>query len=115
MGELLGLDPAILVSPAALLGLVFLCMVVGMIFPRPTVTRLWKELDDKEAENKELRSLLDKQTGLLEKVTDQLGDMKVTAQATLYAMQEIQAAGRYAAGMDPLPRTAMQKVKDKEA
>ena len=82
-----------------LLTLAVLAVLFGWMFPRVVVTRLWKELDDKEAENKELRSTLEKQAGTMEKIADQIGDQKVAQQAILYAMQEIQVAGRHAAGL----------------
>ncbi len=113
--ELLGIDPAILISPAALLGIVFLGFMLGIFFPRAAVTRLWKQLDAREAENKELRDTLDTQADSMEKLANQVGDVKTALQGVLYAMQEIQAAGRYAAGMEPAPRTLMQKTRDEEA
>ena len=102
------------ISVPGILTLAVLAVLFGWIFPRTTVTRLWKELDAKEADNKELRTTLEKQADLLEKLVNQGGDVKVALQATLYAMQEIQVAGRHAAGMEPLPRSAMQLQTDRE-
>lgn len=95
-----------------ILTLAVLAVLFGWMFPRTVVTRLWKELDAKECENKELREGLDKLAGTVEKVADLVGDQKVTQQAILYAMQEIQVAGRHAAGLDPVARTSMQKQTD---
>ena len=100
------------ISVPGLLTLAVLAVLFGGMFPRPVVARLWKQLDAKDAENKELRETLEKQAGAMEKIVDQIGDQKVTQQAILYAMQEIQVAGRHAAGMDPLVRTPMQKQTD---
>jgi len=115
--EVPGIDLVALaaIGVPGILTLAVLAVLFGWMFPRAVVTRLWKQLDAKDVENKELRTTLDQQTGLIEKIVDQLTDMKVTAQASLYAMQEIQVAGRHAAGMEPLPRTAMQKQTDGEA
>lgn len=95
-----------------LLTLAVLAVLFGGMFPRPVVTRLWKQLDDKDTENRELRNALEQLTGTIEKVVDQISDQKVTQQAILYAMQEIQVAGRHAAGLEPAPRTTMQKQTD---
>jgi len=95
-----------------LLTLAVLAVLFGGMFPRPVVTRLWSQLDAKDAENKELRTGLEAVVGSLEKIVDQIGDQKVTQQAILYAMQEIQVAGRHAAGMEPLARTQMQQQAD---
>jgi len=105
----------IVISPAlatigvpGLLTLAVLAVLFGWMFPRAVVVRLWKQLDDKDTENKELRGTLEKLTGVVEKVADQIGDQKVTQQAILYAMQEIQVAGRHAAGLEPATHTMMQ-------
>lgn len=95
-----------------ILTLAVLAVLFGGMFPRPVVTRLWKQVDAKESDNKELRATLEKLAGALEKIVDQIGDQKVTQQAILYAMQEIQVAGRHAAGMEPLGRTHMQQQSD---
>jgi hypothetical protein len=95
-----------------ILTLAVLAVLFGWMFPRATVTRLWAQLDAKDTENKELRDALDKLTSAVEKVVDQLGDQKTTQQAILYAMQEIQVAGRHAAGLEPLPRSPMQLQTD---
>lgn len=101
-----------LVTPAlaqigvpGLLTLAVLAVLFGWMFPRPVVTRLWKQLDAKDAENKELRETLEQQAGTMEKIADQIGDQKVAQQAILYAMQEIQVAGRHAAGLPPHTQT----------
>jgi len=98
----------VVISPAlaqigvpGLLTLAVLAVLFGWMFPRTVVTRLWKQLDDKDAENKELRETLDRQAGAMEKIADQVADQKVAQQAILYAMQEIQVAGRHAAGLPP--------------
>lgn len=93
-----------------LLTLAVLAVLFGWMFPRTVVTRLWSQLDAKETENKELRATLEQQAGTMEKIADQIGDQKTTQQAILYAMQEIQVAGRHAAGMDPLPRSPLQQT-----
>lgn len=85
-----------------LLTLAVLAVLFGWMFPRTVVTRLWKQLDDKDAENKELRDTLDRQAGAMEKIADHISDQKVAQQAILYAMQEIQVAGRHAAGLPPM-------------
>lgn len=107
------LSPALAqIGVPGILTLAVLAVLFGWMFPRAAVTRLWKQLDDKDQENKELRDALDKLTGTVEKVADLVGDQKVTQQAILYAMQEIQVAGRHAAGMEPAPRTYMQQQTD---
>ena len=98
-----------------ILTLAVLSVLFGGMFPRPVVTRLWKQLDDKDTENKELRTTLDALTGTMEKIVDQIGDQKVAQQAILYAMQEIQVAGRHAAGLEPVVRTEMQLQADRRS
>lgn len=95
-----------------LLTLAVLAVLFGWMFPRTVVTRLWAQLDAKDTENKELRSTLEAQAGTMEKIADQIADQKTTQQAILYAMQEIQVAGRHAAGLEPLPRSSMQRQTD---
>lgn len=112
MGEF-SLSPALAsIGVPGILTLAVLAVLFGWMFPRPVVTRLWAQLDAKDAENKELRGTLDQQAGTLEKIADQILDQKVAQQAILYAMQEIQVAGRHAAGLEPLPRSPMQKQTD---
>lgn len=115
VGELVAVLGASGVGLVGIVTLMILGIFFGLVFPRPTMKRAWADLDVARAENAELRGTLEKQAGLIEQVVGQVGDMKVTSQATLYAMQEIQAAGRYAAGMEALPRTPMQKQTDQES
>lgn len=98
-----------------LLTLAVLAVLFGWMFPRTVVTRLWKQLDEEAAENKQLRDTLEKQAGTMEKIADQIGDQKVTQQAILYAMQEIQVAGRHAAGLEPLTQFRMHRLAGEES
>ena len=116
MGELVGAVGLSGIGVGGILTLAILATLFGFLFPRPVITRAWSQIDAKEDENRELRSTLDAQAGLLEKIADRLEDLKVAQQATLYAMQEIQIAGRHAAGMEPIARTALQdQVDDRTA
>jgi hypothetical protein len=99
------LTPALAsIGVPGILTLAVLAVLFGWMFPRTVVTRLWAQLDAKDAENKELREGIENLVGVVEKIADQIGDQKVAQQAILYAMQEIQVAGRHAAGMEPLNR-----------
>lgn len=112
MGDWVNAVDLATIGVPGILTLAVLVVLFGLMFPRPVVTRAWAQSDAKDKENQELRATLTAQAGLLEQIADQIGDMKVTQQATLYAMQEIQVAGRHAAGMEPVPRTPMQRETD---
>lgn len=113
MGEGVVISPALAtIGVPGILTLAVLAVLFGWMFPRAVVTRLWKQLDDKDTENKELRQLIADGNGMMEKIVDQLADLKVVQQAALYAMQEIQVAGRHAAGLEPVGRTQMQHDSD---
>lgn len=102
--SILGVNPIELatIGVPGILTLAVLAVLFGWIFPRATVVRLWKQLDAKDADNKELRETLNGLADAVGSLVDQMSDVKVANQATLYAMQEIQVAGRHAAGMEPL-------------
>lgn len=119
MVELLGLLGAEGLTLAGIVAIMVLGLYFGFVYPASVLKRAWADLDHERAKNekeqKELQATLSAQASLIEKLNDQVGDMKAVSQATLYAMQEIQAAGRYAAGMDALPRSPLQKSQDQES
>lgn len=112
MGELVGGASLAQIGVPGLLTLAVLAVLFGWIFPKPVITRAWAQADAKDADNRELRATLDGLAGTLERIADQIDDLKVAQQATLYAMQEIQVAGRHAAGLEPIARTSMQRDTD---
>lgn len=90
IGELLAVLKIGDIGPTALLGLVFIAVLIGWLNPKKYLDRAW-------AQNEQLQTTLEKQGDSLDTLAHAVEDLKVNGATTLYALQEIQAAGRYAA------------------